>query len=210
MTTLSDFYALISAEVNKGTRFDATIPQKVKQAVQFFERNYSFAYMEASLEYTISATANPARRADLPSRFKLPIWHRYKKDDGSLIYLSQVSGEDVSKHEDKAPTGYWIEGRSYIWFDNQTDEDLSAEFYHYAFSDYTSWSPATENLWLIDNAEALVIAQTMVYLAPTARESGWIEAYGGMVQTELNTTIRLDEDLRSADADLFMNYGRVR
>jgi hypothetical protein len=202
---LSAFHTAISREVNKKTRFDDLIPDYVRRAARFIERQHSLKYMERFVTFTVDAAATEPRAVAFPnSRVKAINFLRYADSDSKYYYVGQVDPTTVAAAESGNPTGYWMDGLDYLWFDNVVKANLAMEF---SFIEYTLWPTDTaQEPWLLAHAEDLMIAQTMLMMAPVAREPGWKELYSDMKAEGLQSLFVADEEMKASSRDESMIY----
>jgi len=202
--SLADFHSTVSSNVNKGTLHDAVIPAFVKQAGRWMERNYSFKYMERFVTFAIDPTSTYPRSIALPERFKSFNFIRIINADGSYSILNQVDPEDVISNDQATPTGYWLDGLDYIWMDNTPSEIVNLEMSYIQYADWPV-SPYIETPWLLENGEEILLAQTMMLMAPLLREPDLLTLYKAIRDEGLRTLTLADEELRSSNRNEVMN-----
>lgn len=202
---LSAFHSMVSTECNKGTRLDAFIPTRTMMAARVIERAQSLKYMERFVTFTTDYTAMEPRAVAFPnSRVKAINFLRWMNTDGEYAYLTQVDPQTVVARESGYPTGYWMDGLDYLWFDNTPGVNIDFEF---SFWQYTDWPTDTaQEPWLAANAVDLLLAETMFLLAPKAREPAWLQLYQPMKDEGLRTLITADEELKASSRDESMIY----
>lgn len=190
---LGDFHSVISNEANKGSSFSDVIPAKVRQAARWVERNATLKYMERFVEASLSD-----RCWNFPTtRIKSIIFVRHLLENGKYKQIIQVDPQQVVSIDEGIPDGFWIDGDDHFWFDAFPSEgNLELELLLVEYSDWPT--DLTKTHWLIDNAEDLLIAQTMILLAPTAREPEWIGMYTKSRDEALRTLLLADEELRQS------------
>lgn len=207
MTTLSEFHTMVGDEINKGTRYDSVISRFVRRAGRFIERNYNFLYMERFAELDLDLSAANPRFIAFPSLLTKKInFVRYPtviggSDNQGYIYLQKVDPIDVTAIEPESnPRGYWQTGdetgSNFLVLDQIGTDELTFEVHYIDFSIWPTASTATH--WLIDNAEDVLLAQTMRMMAPYANEPDWILAYKSMWEEGIRTLTMVDEEARNA------------
>lgn len=202
---LSAFHTAISRECNKGARLDDVIPDYTRRAARFIERQHSLKYMERFVTFTVLAAAAEPRAVAFPNtRVKAINFLRYLNSDSEFNYLGQVDPQTVVANESAVPTGYWMDGLDYLWFDNTPQENIAMEF---SFIEYTAWpTDTTKEPWLLANAEEVMIAQTMMLMSGVAREPGWMELYKEMKAEGLQTLFVADEEMKASSRSESMIY----
>lgn len=166
MSALSTFKATIRDIANRGTTLDGYLPTAIKNAGDFLEKNYTFHYMTRFRTFNIDADASNPRFIDLPTtRLKRIDFIRYADDDGLYNIIEKAKPQDFDEIEDGAPTHYWLDGNRSIVLNNTPDEDIDGV--EIGFVEFTSW-PTNDDAepWLLANAEPVMIAGTMLELAP--------------------------------------------
>jgi len=200
---LTEFTQMVKDEANKGTRLDDIIPTRIAMAVQRLERRYTLKYMERYVILTLDPNATEPRAIQFPANgIKGANFMRYScVRTGEYEYLSQCDSRDVLRDDRCNPTGYWFDGRKYIWFDNSVQEPLDLEF---SFNENSAWPPQDGTHWLLDNAADCVLAETMQLLATRARAPEWKQLYGDMLNSAQADLFRADNELRNSDMDTVM------
>jgi hypothetical protein len=200
---LGDFHTLVVDEMNKGSVHTSRVPQRTLMAAQVIERNRTFKHMERFVEFT-----QPAAQRAFPfpsTRVKKFEFLRFAGTDGDFNYLVHVDPSQIENNLTGSPVGFWMDGKDYIWFDVEPDEAIDFEM---SFVEYSNWLLSDNNYtnWLLDNGTDLLLAQTMIYMAPIAREPGWIELYKDMRERGERTLYLADEELRQSMRDEIMIY----
>lgn len=203
MTTLGEFHARVALNANKGNSLNAVIPSTVALAADFLEKNYNFEYMKLTGSFTQS-TATKA----LPTGFKRMVFLRQVLGSDypyGYRYLKAVDPSQIFRKDGSAPTAYWISGGTLLNFDNVPPEALDYEWAYYA---RTTWpTDVEEEPWLVNNAAGLLLAQSMLFLAPVAREPDWFTTYGEMFkQCALVEGIN-EEELLYGNDQMEMSFG---
>lgn len=210
MTTLSDFTARVKLELNRGSAYDAQIPGKIRDAVRSIERNWSLQYMHRFVTLTLSATK---RSVSYPAKLKLTRFMRFAEEDtdGNSIYtyLKRTDPQQVAATEAANPTGYWQDGRQWIWFDNAPEEDLTLEWGFYQYSDWplpTADNYSTFEHFLLDVGEDVLLAGTLVEFGTTIRELELLQAWGTVFAAKVQTLNHADIEGEFANEDARMIY----
>lgn len=207
MTTLAEFHSMVGDEVNKGTRYDSVIPRFTRRAARFIERNYNFLYMERFAELDLDLSSPNPRFVAFPSEETKKVnFVRYPRVIGGsnqqeYVYLSKVDPIDVVSIEPETrPRGYWqtgdATGANFLVLDQVGTDELTFEVHYIEFSTWSTDTGSTH--WLLNNAEDVMIAQTMRMMAPYANEPDWIMAYKAMWEEGIRTLTMVDEEARNA------------
>ena len=189
----------------RGSTLDNIIPSVVRRAHVWLERNYTFAYMKQLMSVVLP---EDARCMPLPPRVKEIYWLRTSpkatgKED-KLRYLVRVDPIEISSASLGIPSGWWLDSNEYIFFDAQPGEDVPLQMY---FSRYTAYpSDNTEKTWLTDNAEELLIAQSMLHLAPFMRDETLVQFWQPRRDVELDAHYRREEELERGGTSMKMGY----
>lgn len=133
----SNMISAVSAEINLGTKFDAEIPDKLRQAIRNFETRLTFPYMRVEIPVELSEgeqeillidalenksanyTINQVKKIDY-LRFPSvagpnPEWHYVRKIDATDV--AEVDTENL------LPNGYWLKGNNSLQLDRGSDQD---------------------------------------------------------------------------------------
>lgn len=194
--TVSDFHSLVSDEANRGTTLDGYIPSAVRRLVQFLERDYSYQYMHRFNLLTVYANANQPRAVAFPNDYVKSIeFLRFRKSDGKYVKMLQIQpGEDIEWNDSSLPRAYWLDGTSYLWLDSIGSDNLEFEISYY---EYTDWpSDTSQTHWLLNHAEDVLLAGTMMFLGPYAREPEWMQTYKSIFDAGLLAMKQADVELQ--------------
>jgi hypothetical protein len=112
-----------------------------------------------------------------------------------FAYLNYTDPTLFDELEDGRPTQYWIEtGTKKFVFDRKADQNYSIEFFG---AQYSVWSTATNAThWLFDNAEDLLVAQSMFFLAPIVRAPELWQMFKAIRDEAVQTAMRADDEFR--------------
>lgn len=199
---LGEFHSEVSSFLKRGTALDSVIPTFVRQAARFLERNYNFLYMERFVETTVVAGD---RYIILPStRVKQVNFFRWRDGEGEFSYLRTVNPKDQLAWGDVRPSGYWRDGSVGLVLDSVTDATLEGELQIVEMTDWPT-NPNSEH-WLIDNAEDVLLAQSMMIAATSQRDTAMYQVYLNARNEGLKTIIDSDIEARFSNSDQVMQY----
>lgn len=208
MLTLGDFYTTVRDALGRGTALDAVIAANVRKSVRWIERNVDpgYLYMQKFGTLTLTSSGTYPHVIDVPhQRMKAILFFRLVGDDNDYTYLHKIDPREVNELDTAQPAGYWLDGTTRIILDAKPDEDYTAEM---QWVEYSSWNIAeTHTHWLLDNAEDLLFAQTMLAMAPYTRDPKLVQTYK-LLRDEALVTLegaRINTD--TENADYTMNYG---
>lgn len=203
-TDVQDFYDKVSSEINRGTSYDSIIPTFVARAVQFLEQNYTFEYMKVSDPdyYNILTGVTTYDYPDNCKSFRL--WRIYK-DDGTFQDLTKVQPDGVTATTTDIPTGYYTDSRDSIILDNEPDEDYTAVLF---FNEFTNWNDVElgDSPWIVVNAEALLVAQTIILLGPRLRDPKLMSLHENNKKEALRVMALSEEAATQEDEDPALEY----
>jgi len=173
-----DFKTLVSDTINKGTKYDSRIPDFVRMAVRWIERNKTYGYMEGIVNLSVDASAAEPRRLDVSSqRFKaIKAARIVEATSGKIRFLKLASPRRHVAVDSGYATGYYFEGTDYLWLDNTPSEDYTIEVFASIFTDAGTWQDS-DSPWLVDKGTDLLLAQTMVVAGPYVREPELAEMF---------------------------------
>lgn len=211
--SLGDFHTMAAEETSQASLVANRVVSATRQAARWIERNAEMQYMRRFVTFTVDASAEYPRTLPLPGKpdtdgdsmgFRSFGFVRFVLSDGSFHYLNYVDPRDVTAVESKRPTGFWMDGVDYLWFDNTPPEDYEGELYYVKYSAWPTDTSSTH--WLLNNAEDVILGQTLIFLGSYLNEPE-IKAHGMEMRTEgLATLLTADADLRSAHKDYQMVY----
>lgn len=203
--TLSQFVDFIKTEANKGTALaSGAILPRARLAAQKIERNESYFFMQQLATFYL---ATGVSYATLPLRTKRIEWLKFTATTGVFKYLHQVDGQQVQSLSTGYPTGYWQSSASRIQFDNTNlTNKLKLNMLFYRKSAWSTSLATTYTNWLLDNALDLMTAETMMMLAPYAREPKWKQLYKEMLDEGYKTLFIENEAFKQGNRDEVMIY----
>lgn len=212
--TLTDFYAMVRTAHGRGTSLDALLPRFVEQACLWMERNNSMKYMEREGDVLLAADSTFPDTMVLPNcRVKAVRWVRTLVGSDAACtswnYFRKLDPrEQRSDRMETFPRGYWQSGHSTIRISGPVEEDTT---FSVGWYQYTDW-PTEDNdgecaHWLIVNAHDLMLAQTMIQLAPVLRDKGLLDTWGPVRDQALKTLVQADEEADELDMESVMLYG---
>lgn len=207
---LGQFHTLVSTSLNRGTTLDARIPDMVALAVLWFERNYTFKYMEKFKLLQVKAND---RTILMPSNvtIKAMKFVRFVGGDGNYNYVKKVEPEDVSGismngSQGQMPGKYWLVGNGTLVFAAIPPEDLSGEAMWYEFTDWPK-SNNNSNHFLLTAAADALLAQTLLNMAAfVTRDARMVEGYKLMRDEAINTLTRSEDENKFGSEVLQMEY----
>lgn len=204
MTSLAEFYTLVSSEIRRGTSFDASIARKVQHAVDWFEQLHRFQYMEKYDALTIVTTGNNPRAIPQPTGFEKMLGWRITID-GRYENIGKVDFYDVDRVDTAQPSAYWQDGKDYFWLDNTPDQEYSSEMAYVAktvLGTDTSAEPA-----VIQKYEGIILAATMIMFAPALRDPAVVGLYKPNRDDLMKSAIDADVDARQSWQSESSQYG---
>ena len=183
---LATFEANLATVVNESTTdIPGLITTKVRQAVQFLERNFTLKYMEEAEVHTL-ASAN-RRSTFITDRMKeLKFIEVHDPDTGKIVSLikqfslTELTVKDLTGGLDEKgpPTQADLAGITPHPLGGD-DRVINIDLYPLAEKDYdltlkffafSVWPPPNNFHWLLDYAEDLLEAQTILMLGPALRD----------------------------------------
>ncbi len=210
--TLAQFKSMVSASINRGTTLDQFIPYGIQHAIETIEQNNTLKYMERFASFQADPNLAEPRALALPNEFVKAIdFVRFVEPDANAAgadfhYVKQIDPRDSKYWDEGVPDNYWIDGMSYLWFDRAPAEELEGEISYILKTDYTSLVDA-DNHWLVSNANGLLLAQTMIQMAPWMRNKETLQFYKELRGEAMKTLLLADAEFRQANRSEVMNYG---
>ena len=215
MTTLAEFHERVSETINRTDLFNAQIPNFVKLAARRIERRRTFQYMEkfnsSSLDltedtrsYAISLlTANQIKRINF--------WRIVNVTTGSdnvtFSYIEKVKAADALARPKKKPSHFWLDG-----WDNFILLEIPDKAYdntEMQWEEFTSWpTDMGQQPWLVTNAEDLLMAQTMLLMAPRLRmDEKSVNLWAGLGKDALDTIFTAEQETNIGAEVQQMSFG---
>jgi len=206
MATLGTFHAQLSSILNRGTVYDALIPDYVRQAARHIERVRTFKQMDRFVSFTLDAAQTEPRAYPFPTEVKSFSFIRLLLEDDSLWYLDHVDPRDVTVRPVARPNRFWLDSVQFIWLDNVPDQNYSAEM---NYRQYTTWptDPASSN-YLTDRYEDLLLAESAIRISPKVRMPGLAQIYREGLEELWQSVSSADDELWWEGRSSAMVFGR--
>lgn len=202
---LSEFHSLVSEAIGRSTAYDSQIPGYTRRAARFLERNYTLQYMNVYSTFELDAEAEEPRLIQLPAGLKRDRLIRIIAAGGTYNDLRKIDPQDVKVLRTEMPSAYWLSGDDKIWLAQAPDVDYSCEIY---WTRYTTWPTAPDgSAWLLENADDVLLAQTMVLMAPHLKDPDILQLWSGNLSVCIKTLLDADLALEDSNKPAVMNYG---
>lgn len=207
---LGQFKSLVSTALNRGTTLDARIPDMVALAIQWFERNYTYKYME---RFKLLQVKAGDRTILMPTNvvIKGMKFLRIVNSDGNYSYVDKIEPEDSSGismngTSDQIPGKYWMVGNNTLVFAAVPPSDLSGEAMWYEFTDLAKENNDTQHYLITAAADAL-LAQTLLNVSAfVTRDARMLQGYKAMRDEALNTLTRSEDENKFGSESMEMQY----
>lgn len=208
---LSDFYTKVARALGRGSSLDDRIPDWTEAAAEFLEQNYSFQYMKKTGQIAVDHTAMVPWQIDFPSvRTKSismlrPMWQYPGGFESYGPPLKPVDQVRVSSLDGGQPSGYWLDGETFICLDVVPQEDY---LFQITYFEYTDWPTATDATpRLLAKYQSLLKGQTILTAAAELRDTRLNEIFSDPnslvgVPTLLNAALRAEEDLKAQQLEI--------
>lgn len=210
-TTIADFHSLVAGSCNAGSSLDGVIPGRVRMAARFLERNLDFAYMRRWGELNIDADADEPHVVSL-------FGYNFKAIDAVRIVNLDVTpgSDDADRFTDlklidprqrttrrsESPSAYWLDGVTNLILDARPNVDMVLELHYRAFTEWSASSGWTH--WLLQNAEDLLLAQSMMFIAIYRRDMALYATYKAMRDDSMKTLQAAEEELAFSNREAAM------
>jgi hypothetical protein len=210
---LGEFHSNVETALNRGTTLTTRIPGRVKQAVMWLERNYTFSHME---RFRLLQVVALDRTVDLPSNeiikgFK---FCRFINGDGSYRYLNKINPQDslgiVTKDSSAAssditPSAFWTIGNQLMVFNAVPSANMTGEAMWWSYTDWPT-DLASEHA-LLSVASDVLLAQTLMFLAAfDLRDMRMMAAWKELRDEGVNTLTRAEDEAQYSGQSISMVY----
>lgn len=207
---LGDFHEVVSSALARGTALDEQIPSFVRQAARWLERNYTFNYMKQFVGVSIDVSElDTPRYIELGAQVPKAIpFFRWVMGDGSYQKCDRVEASDQDSLTDATaalpPTGFWLDGVRRLVLNQTPTEDLEGEL---RLDRYTAWSTDDDfEHWLIDYAEDVLLARTMIHLGARTKDRKLMEFYAPLFKDGITGLLLAEDELAYAGQTARMEY----
>lgn len=208
--TVGDFYTTLRNAHGRGNEFDSVQDGVTRRAVRLIEQNYTLSYMRRFVSFQLQANT---RAVPQPDRVKEIEFIRVKLGDSKsndyrylhYVHPKMIEEKGIGSDDDRVPLAFWLDSDQYIWFDGAPSSDENLEMY---YTQYSEWPTNTsETHWLLNNAEEVLLAQTMIGMAPFLRDPEVVQLWTQQRDLAMKTLL-LAEDEREYHGRSFKMYYR--
>ena len=188
--SLADFHTTVDSMLGEAGALDAQIPIAVRMAARKLERAFNFRYMRVELQVAYPAS-DPPSQIDLAIGVKSIISAETRETGGwegiSKVALVDSPHVDLTSQEleDKFPI--YKKSERYVIPLMETTSAMDIHFLLYRFSAWPTSGFGAFNSYLIDYAEDLLLAETMLHLAPVGRDADLVQYYATLRTESVKT-----------------------
>jgi len=201
--TVSSFLTVLRATVARGSSLDALLPSALHNALRYIEMNYNMKYMRLRTSISVlAASTNYTWTGDDSTNLKVVRDLYWYGSDGTKYDLRQVQPYEIESNTGSDPSGF------YLVPEQQTDGSINHQFYFDAPHSeartlrlqaytYRGWNgnEAATNVWLLNNAEQLVLARCMIQLAPVMRDQAIMQMWATVFQDNLGAVLQAQDEM---------------
>lgn len=165
---LGEFKELLRRAHKRGTSLDGELDGAIRRAARWIESNKTLYYMKQSVQLNVRKDTD---WVDLPRiGIKTVLYLRYKDlVDGQVVDINKVSMEGLTfTPAGYAPREYYMDGAYRLVFNGTFQEDFVLLGKVARYSDWPKKN--TDTHWLLDNAESLLLTQSMLELGLISRD----------------------------------------
>lgn len=200
--SIGDFHTTVRTWLKRGTALDDTIPTAVRMAARFLERNYTFMYMKQWFEVTVEADD---RYITLPSNlFRQVNFFRFRNTENEFRTIRRINPLQQTSISEDTPSGFWRDGATRLILDAATPEELTGEVQAVVLTDWPTNLNSTH--WLIDVAEDVLLAQTLMYSGFGQRDVAMYQMYKTIRDEGLQTLVQSEQEAEYSGTDDVMLY----
>jgi len=210
---LGEFHSNVSTTLNRGTTMDARIPGRVKMAVQWIERNYTFTHMERFRLLQIVALDRTVTfpEQEVVKGFK---FCRLINADGTFRYLNKIDPMDMTglvtkdssaASSDITPSGFWTVAGRLMVFNAIPSTNLNGEAMWWSYTDWPTASDAQHPL--LNIASDVLLAQTLLLMAAfDLRDTRMFATWKEVRDEGVNTLTRAEDEAQHSGESVSMVY----
>ena len=186
--TLAEFHDRVKREINRGSAYDARIPQWVKNAARWLERNHSFGYMYHTEIFQLDEGKSEIA---LPGLTKSVVRAEFMASD--------VAGESP-------PQEYWFRPNSTsLLFNGVAAQNYAIVVGSYRYTDWPT--DLTQTPTLLTIADDVLLWQTMVIASAFLRDPQLTQLYTNLRMEGLKTLLDAEYEGANVGHSEVMGYG---
>lgn len=210
---LGEFHSNVETTLNRGTTLSSRIPGRVKQAVNWLERNYTFNHMERFRLLQIVALD---RTVAFPSDEIIKGFNfcRLVNADGTYRYLNKINPRDalglVTKDSsvvstDITPSAFWTVANEFMVFNAVSSVNLVGEAMWWSYTDWPTGDDAEHPLLSV--ASDVLLAQTLLFMAAfDLRDMRMLAGWKEIRDEGVNTLTRAEDEAQYSGQSISMAY----
>ena len=195
---LGDFKSLLRRSHKRGSALDNDLDGAIRRAARWIEANHTLHYMKQRFQVTVTQGTDEVELPKIGIKAILSLRYR-ELINRRIVHLSKTTLEAVHPVDD-LPSEFYLDGAYTIVFNGSFQEDFELIG---RMSRYSDWpKKETDTHWLLDNAESLMLTQTMLELGLISRDE---RSYGMFMQNrdqQIRTLINADYEAEYAGQDI--------
>lgn len=203
--TLDQFKVILRRAHKRGTALDADLDGAIRRAAQFVEQNYSLQYMRRRFDVTLGVGESTLEIPDMRIKAVLGIRWDVLDTFGRYQKAKKIDFDDIdypsTRHDSSTvPTEFYLDGEHTLVFTTTTSEELTGEGMLERYSDFPI--EGDEDHWLLNNAESLMLCESMMQLGIITRDDRSYAMYERNMQRAIQVMLNADYAARYAGQDI--------
>lgn len=197
---LGEFKDLLRRAHKRGTSLDHELDGAIRRAARWIEANYTLQYMKQRVTLTVERGTDEVALPRIG--IKAILFLRYRDlVDGEVMRISKSTLESFN-HELMPPQEFYLDGATRLVFNGIFQEDAVLIGRIARFSDWPKKD--TDTHWLLDNAESLLLTQSMLELGLISRDDRTYQTFLQHRSDQITVLQNADYEAEYAGQDIIL------
>lgn len=198
---LGEFKEELRAAHKRGDSLDDRLVGFVRRAARFIEQNWTLQYMRRRFTLAIAAGVDEVA---LPPGVPVKTIEKLKVVQGATSYAcNKVDLGEFEVPLDGVPRQFYLNGTTHLVFNGPFASGASAFGILARYSDWPKENDETH--WLLDNAEGLLLRQTLIEILTDSRDERGLTAMLAKREEDIRVLLAADYEARYTGQDIFLS-----
>lgn len=199
--TVGEFKQMLRRAHKRGSALDNELDGAMRRAAQWIEANKTLQYMRQRFELFVEPNTNYAEIPDVGVKAILNLQYRDVLDyDDRPLKVNKVTQASMNYDISDLPNEFYLDGQRTLIFNGTFLERHDFVGMLARFSDWPKRDNDTH--FLLNNAESLMLTQSMLELGLFSRDSREYQIYSSHRQDQMTVLQNADDEAQYAGASI--------
>ena len=205
--SVGEFKILLRRAHKRGTALDAELDSAMARAARWVEMNTTLQYMRQRFELVTEIGSDEIALPKVGIKSILGMRYKDRLDDyGKPIHIRKVSQEEMIYYGEGLPDQFFQDGIARLVFNGTYREVMQITGTLARFTDFPKKD--TDTHWLLENAEGLMLAQSMLELGLISRDERSYGMYQSHRSDQIMVLQNADYEAQYAGQDIILAPGQ--